>query len=145
MNQRDHDNELIIATKNLIDEFKVDLINMLINERGLKSDSNTIKSLEVVVNESSKYVGLLGVEYIYYVIHGRGPGRFPPPDPITGEWKIPFPVAKHIAEFGNKDEYLHVANAFDKLYDELISKVVKKSSETSLAYIKKIGTLKTIG
>lgn len=139
------ESELLKGTLELVEEFKTNLIQVLLNERKLKSDSNTINSLQVIINESSKYVSLQGVEYIYYVIHGRGPGRFPPPDPITGKFKIPFPVAKKIAEYGNKAEFVHVVKAFDKIYDELIKKVQKKAGETALAYVLKIGTLHNIG
>lgn len=137
--------QLIEETEILVSEFKQDLIKILQSKRGLKNDSQTINSLRVVVNESSKYVGLMGVDYIYYVIHGRGPGRFPPPDSVTGEWKIPFPVAQEIAKKGNRDKYLHVANAFDRLYDDFIKRVTKKSGEMSLAYALKIGTIKNVG
>jgi hypothetical protein len=136
---------LVKETAILVEEFKIRLIEILKNDRRLNSDSNTINSLRLIINESSKYVALMGVDYIYYVIHGRGPGRFPPPNPVTGKFEIPFPIAKEIAEKGNKAKYLHVANAFDKAYEELIEKVKKKSSEISLAYILKIGTLRNIG
>lgn len=141
----DLNNELIRETQSLIEQFKIDLINLLKSDRKLKADSKTIESLKVVVSESANYVSLMGVDYIYYVIHGRGPGRFPPPDPITGKWKIPFPVAEKIAKKGNKAEFLHVANAFDKLYNELISKIKKRSGEISLSYIKRIGVIRDVG
>jgi hypothetical protein len=137
--------ELIKETAELVEKFKADLIQLLLNDRNLKNDSLTINSLKVVINESSRYVSLTGVDYIYYVIHGRGPGRFPPPDPITGEWKIPFPVALEIAKHGNKAKYLHVANAFDKLYNEFFETVKKKAGKISLAYALRLGTLKNVG
>lgn len=137
--------ELIDSTTELIEQFKVDLIQLLLTDRKLKNDSRTINSLNIVINESSKYVSLNGVDYIYYVIHGRGPGRFPPPDPITGKWTIPFPVALEIAKKGNRDKYLHVANAFDKLYDEFYEKVKKQAGKIALTYALKIGTLQNVG
>jgi hypothetical protein len=139
------DNELMKETAALVEDFNLRLIEILLNDRKLKSDSRTLNSLRIVVNESSKYVALQGVEYIYYVIHGRGPGRFPPPDPITGKFKIPFPVAERIAKYGNKAQYAPVAAAFDKAYQELIEKVKKKAGKTSLAYIMRIGVIRNVG
>jgi len=136
--------QLIKETELLVEDFKLKLIDILLNERRLKMDSNTIKSLKVISSETAMYVTLSGVDYIYYVIHGRGPGRFPPPDPITGKFKIPFPVAKRIAEKGNRAEFAHVARAFDKAYNEFFEKVKKKSGEISLAYVLRTGTLRSV-
>ena len=139
------DSELIKETAVLVEEFKMRLFEILQNDRKLKPDSRTLNSLRLVVHESSKYVALQGGENIYYVIHGRGPGRFPPPDPITGKFKIPFPVAERIAKYGNKAQYAPVAAAFDKAYQELIEKVKKKAGQTSLAYIMRIGVIRNVG
>jgi hypothetical protein len=141
----DLNKELIQETAKLVEEFKDKLIEILKNDRKLKADSNSLNSIKLVINESSKYVALQGVDYIYYVINGRGPGRFPPPDPVTGKFKIPYPIAKKIAEKGNKDQYKPVADAFNKAYDELIEKIQKKSGDISLAYILKLGTLNNVG
>jgi hypothetical protein len=143
--ENDLDRQLIEDTEKMVEQFKEDLIRLLISERQLTADSKTIAGLRVESNLSSMNVKLVGLDYIYYVIHGRGPGRFPPPNPLTGKFEIPFPVAKRIAEFGNKAEYQHVANAFDKLYDEFFEKVQKQAGKTALAYALKIGTLSKIG
>ena len=136
--------QLINETKVLIEDFKIQLIKILKNDRKLKSDSRTLNSLKVFADEIGRYVSLHGTDYIYYVIHGRGPGRFPPPNPITGKWEIPFPVAQEIAKHGNKQKYLHVANAFEKAYDELVEKVRKRAGELSLAYILRLGTIRNV-
>jgi len=136
--------QLIRETETLVEDFRLKLIDILLSERRLKMDSNTIKSLRVVSDETALHVSLMGVGYIYYVIHGRGPGRFPPPDPITGKFKIPFPVAKRIAEKGNIAEFAHVARAFDNAYNDFFQKVKRKSGEVSLAYVLRTGTLRSV-
>lgn len=134
--------ELIEGTTELMEKFKADLINLLLGERQLQNDSNSVNSLKINVNIGSKYVELKGVPYLYYVVHGRGPGRFPPPDPITGEWKIPYPAAKQIAMFGNKEKYKPVANKYEELISQLIKDVEKKAGEISLAYVNSFLTIK---
>lgn len=127
--------QLLDETGKLVDQFKLDLMQILRNDRKLKNDSRSLNSLEVVINESSRYVSLEAVDYIYYVINGRGPGRFPPPLP-DGTW-LPYPVGKEIAEKGTKQKYAHVAAAFDELYNKLIEDINRQAGEVSLAYIKK--------
>jgi hypothetical protein len=136
--------ELIKDAAKQIETFKVRLIEILRNDRKLKSDSTSLNSLQVLIKESERYVCLTGVEYMYYVIHGRGPGRFPPPGP-DGKWKIPFPVAAKIAKYGNKDKYKPVADLFDLAYNELIENLTKQSGEIALAYVKKFDTIGTVG
>jgi hypothetical protein len=139
------EHELITEATKSIDEFRAKLHDILQNDRKLKADSKSLNSLKILINESAKYVELAGTDYMYYVIHGRGPGRFPPPDPITGKWLIPFPVAAKIAKFGNKAQYKNVADAFEAAYNELIEKMIKQSGDIALAYVTKFGTIGTVG
>lgn len=141
MADSDLDKQLLANTTALIEDFRLKLIDILRNDRKLKTDSRSLNSLVVEINESGKSITLWGTSYMYYVIHGRGPGRFPPPDPITGKWKIPFPVAAKIAKFGNKAKYAHVAQAFDKIYNDLLRDLTKQAGNTSLAYVLKLGTV----
>jgi hypothetical protein len=132
---------LIEETGTLVEQFKLDLQKMLVSDRRLKLDSRSLNSLQVVINESSRFVSLEAIDYIYYVIHGRAPGRFPPPLP-DGTW-LPYPVGKEIAEKGTKIKYAPVAKAFDELYNKLIEDVNRKAGDISLAYIKKFISIRT--
>lgn len=125
--------ELLRQTKDLIEDFNKEVKTMLVSKRNLSSNSKTINELEVVINESSNYTGLLGVEYFYYVVHGRGPGRFPPPYE-DGTWPLPFPAAKVLAEKGNLAKMRPVADAFDVLVKNLIEKINKKVGDVMLAF-----------
>lgn len=133
--------QLLEETGILVEQFRLDLIEMLKNDRQLKNDSRTLNSLVTIINETGRSVSIEGVDYIYYVIHGRAPGRFPPPLP-DGTW-LPYPVGKRIAEFGTKQKYAPVAAAFDALYNKLLEDVKQQSGKISLAYITKIGTIHT--
>jgi hypothetical protein len=133
--------QLLDETGKLIDQFKLDLMQILRNDRKLKNDSSSLNSLEIVINESSRYVILEAVDYIYYVINGRAPGRFPPPLP-DGTW-LPYPVGKEIAEKGTKIKYAPVAKAFNELYDKLIEDVNRQAGDISLAYIKRFISIRT--
>lgn len=124
-----------------VNDFKQDLLNMLTGERGLTSSSNAVESLKVVINESEKYVGIEAVDYIYYVIHGRGPGKFPPPN-SAGEWPLPYPAAKKIAEEGNLQKYKPFAVQFDKMYNDLIIDVQKESEKIATDFMIKITSFK---
>lgn len=136
---------LIKDAESLMIEFKQKLIDLLLTDRKLNNDSKSINALEINVNLSSKYIELTGVNYFYYVIHGRGPGRFPPPDPVTGKWKIPFPVAAEIAEKGNIQKYKPVANKYSLLVDELIENLQKQSGRVALAYVNNLQTIRFAG
>ena len=133
--------ELIEETGVLVEQFKSDLQKMLVSDRRLKLDSRSLNSLTTVINQSSRFVSLEAVDYIYYVINGRAPGRFPPPLP-DGAW-LPYPVGKEIAEKGTKIKYAPVAKAFDDLYNKLIEDVNRKAGDISLAYIKKFISIRT--
>ena len=128
--------DLINGNRKLVEEFKSELIKLLTTTRGLSGDSKTVKSLEVEFSYTGRYVRLIGVEYFYYVINGRGPGRFPPPDEF-GNWVVPFPIAQKIAAEGNKAEYKHVADEFDELFNKFVERVKKSSGEITLAFIRK--------
>jgi len=121
--------------------FKEDFLRLLTGERGLTMDSRAVDSLTVIVNENEKFVSLEAVNYIYYVIHGRRPGKFPPPNE-NGEWPLPYPAAKQIAEFGNIEKYRPIANMFDKMYNELIREIEKESQEVSTVYATKVLSFK---
>jgi len=124
-----------------VNNFKHDLFNMLTVERGLTSSSKAVESLTIVMNESEKYVGLEAVDYIYYVIHGRGPGKFPPPN-NQGKWPLPFPAAKKIAEEGNLQKYKTFADKFDEMYNELIIDVQKESEKVASDFMIRITSFK---
>lgn len=63
-------------TENILNDF-ADALR--IELRRYNSTGEAINSLEVKGNE------LLGAEHIYYLVHGRGPGKFPPVNNIR-DW-----------------------------------------------------------
>ncbi len=132
--------ELLKETTYYLEGFQKELIVMLKNDRKLKGRSKTLNSLEIVISASGRYVALMGVDYFYYVVHGRGPGRFPPPYE-NGEWRMPYPVAYKIAKEGNLSKYKPVADKFDNIYDNVVDKLTKKAGEWAMSYLLKNGTL----
>lgn len=135
--------ELMNSLRENLTNFREDLVELLTTDRGLNLDSKSVESLITFINESSNYGIITGVNYIYYVIHGRGPGRFPPPDE-HGNWPLPFPAAEKIAKHGNKEKYKPIADKFDRLFSDLFNTIRKDSNNISLAYIKKIGTIRNV-
>jgi hypothetical protein len=131
---------LLKETLELIEDFNAKMQSMLISKRDLSTNSKAITTLNTVINEASLYTGLQGVDYFYYVVHGRGPGRMPPPYP-NGEWPLSFPAAKKLAKEGNLAKMRPVADAFDKLFNELKAKIVKETGTLMVAYLLKNNTI----
>lgn len=127
--------QLIDNTEKIVSDFKVKFENILKEQRGLDGTSNAFNSLLLVKSYDKQSVSLLAVDYMYYVVHGRGPGKMPPPDE-NGNWPLPYPVAKKIAMFGNIAKYKPVANSFDAAYEEMLIEIDEMIGNTMVQTIK---------
>lgn len=136
----DLEKNLINETEDLVKYFNEQLKTMLLSKRKLKSDSKVMNSFSIEKNESSLFVGSLNTDYFYYVVHGRGPGRFPPPN-SDGTWPLPYPAAFKLAKEGNLQKMKPVADSFDKIFNELKEKIKDKVGPIMLAYILKNGVI----
>lgn len=77
--------EIIDKTIQLVDEFVKRPIVDDLNSKGITTTGQAAESLRIESDEYS--VRLIGVDYMEFLNKGRGPGRFPPPDPIV-QWVI---------------------------------------------------------
>jgi len=127
--------DLIDRTAEVVAQFQVKLENVLREKRQLKNDSETLNSLTLEKDYQGNFVGLTATDYFYYVVHGRGAGKMPPPDK-NGNW-LPYPVAKMLAEKGNKEKMKPTADAYDVIFDEMVEAIEKEAGKVALAYIKK--------
>ncbi len=102
-------NELIENTVELVEQFNEDIKSDL-SSKGIDNSKDASNSLRIKVEQSSNKINIssLGVDYIYYLDKGRGPGKFPPVK-VTEDWVAtkpvdinPFLVGRKIAREGTE-------------------------------------------
>ena len=142
----------MIEVENIITkELKLlgDNISRRIDEKGLK---DTGQSQEFNINSQDNKVQLIGVDYIYYLDKGRGPGKFPPVNVIReyvqrnniriadyNENQTVYLIAKGIADRGSvifRDKSKGIQ--LDGLIDECLKRIYNQVGEAAIIDVKKM-------
>lgn len=119
-----------------------------ITDKGLNNTGNAIESLRTEGNV------IYGANYIYHLVNGRGPGKFPPVDAMR-EWvrtklqisndkevnRIAYLVGRKIANFGTltyeyPSEGIDLHNLLIKFEKELLESSVEFLKIEALAFIR---------
>jgi hypothetical protein len=119
-------------------------IQELMKSKELDNTGEASSSLEVQGNK------LLGIDYFYYLDHGRGPGKFPPVDKIR-DWvssklgitgkeinSIAYLIGRKISNEGSeiyKDNSLGIE--LDRLIDETLEELNKELPDAAAAEVMK--------
>ena len=90
--------ELIENTVLLVENFN-DEIRSDLSSKGLDNSGQAANSIRIVTTKNS--VTSFGVDYLFYLDKGRGPGKFPPPETIK-KWVESKPVPVHPFVIGRK-------------------------------------------
>ena len=97
--------ELIQNTVKIIEEFNSDVKTDL-QTKGIDNSRKASDSIRIVIDQNNNKIQSVGVDYLYYLDKGRGPGKFPPPNVIE-DWTRtkpveidPFLVGRKIAREG---------------------------------------------
>ena len=90
--------ELIENTVLLVEAFNDEIRNDL-SSKGIDSSGQAANSIRIT--KTSNSVTSFGIDYLYYLDKGRGPGKFPPPESIK-KWVESKPVPVHPFVIGRK-------------------------------------------
>lgn len=99
--------ELIENTIRVVEQFNEDIKSDLSSKRidDTREAGNSIR-IETTENKTEIHITSVGIDYLYYLDQGRGPGKFPPVDKIEA-WVAnkpvdidPFLVGRKIAREG---------------------------------------------
>lgn len=84
--------ELIQNTVKIVEEFN-NRVKQDLSSKGIDNSRKASDSIHIETKQSGTSINIqsLGIDYLYYLDKGRGPGKFPPRDTIEN-WTISKPV-----------------------------------------------------
>lgn len=134
----------IILVEGFNDEIKKDL-----SSKNIDSTNNASNSIRI--ESTRNKVTSLGVDYLFYLNKGRGPGKFPPPQ-VIAEWAnrkpvpiSPFLIGRKIARegteiFKNPSKGIQLGEKIERLKTEIKQNAPAWAKEDLLKTIRILNT-----